>query len=213
LIGLIVVAFAALGAAVGWLWLHAFNVQESINDGVGLLRSAGPWAFFTGEALLPAVGFPIFVFHLTAGTAFGAQLGMGGVIAVTGVAVAVNLSLTYWLARYAFRPFIEDLVARTKYRIPVFSPDEHAEITVLVRITPGPPFFVQSYLLGLAGVRFWVYFGISWGISMAYAAGFIVFGDAILHGKAKMAFLGFSAIVAVVLIVHFVRKHYGKKRT
>lgn len=213
LIVLIVVALAVAGSAVGWLWLHAFSVRDSIDAGVGVLRDGGPWAFFTGMALLPAAGFPISVFNLTAGTAFAEQMGLGGVIAAAGVALAINLALTYWLARYALRPFIEDLVGRTKYRIPKLGPDEHTEITVLVRITPGPPFFVQSYLLGLAEVRFGIYLGISWVISMAYSTGFIVFGDAILHGKAKMAFIGLSAIVAVVLVVHFVRKHYGKKRT
>lgn len=213
LIALIVVALAVAGSGVGWLWLHAFNVRASIDAGVGVLRDAGPWAFFTGMALLPAVGFPISFFHLTAGTAFAGQLGMGGVLVAAGVAIAVNLSLTYWLARYAFRPFVEEMVGRTKYRIPVLAPDEHAEITLLLRITPGPPFFVQSFLLGLAEVRFGTYLWISWVVSMAYASGFIVFGDAILHGKAKMAVIGLSAIVAVVLIVHFVRKHYGKKRT
>jgi uncharacterized membrane protein YdjX (TVP38/TMEM64 family) len=89
---------------------------------------------------------------------------------------------------------------------------EQAEITVLLRITPGPPFFVQNYLLGLAGVRFFTYMWISWVISILYAAGFIVFGDAILHGRGKAAFLGLSALLALALIVHLLRRHYGKKR-
>ncbi|HET7535736.1 MAG TPA: VTT domain-containing protein [Candidatus Didemnitutus sp.] len=206
-------ALSVLGSALGWFWLHAFSVRDSIDSGVVVLRDAGPWVFFGAVALLPAIGFPIMVFHLTAGTAFAGQLGLGGVIAATGVALAINLSLTYWLARYALRPFIEEMISRTKYRIPTLAPDEHAEITLLIRITPGPPYFVQSYLLGLAGVRFGTYLWISWVVSIAYASGFIVFGDAILHGKARMAVIGFSAIVAVALIVHFVRRHYGKKRT
>ena len=85
---------AVIGSGVGWLWLHAFNVGASIDAGVGVLRDAGPWAFFTGMALLPAAGFPIVVFNLTAGTAFSEKMGLWGVLAAAGVAVAINLILT-----------------------------------------------------------------------------------------------------------------------
>ena len=133
-------------------------------------------------------------------------------LAAAGAALLVNNALAYWLARYALRPWLERWISRTKYRIPRIESAEHAEITLLVRITPGPPFFVQSYLLGLAEIRFRTYLVISWLIAMAYATGCIVFGDAILHGKGRLAFLGFSALVAAALIVHLLRKHYGKKR-
>ena len=41
--------------------------------------------------------------------------------------------------------------------------------------------------------------------------GFVIFGDAILQGKSRLAILGFSAIVSLSLLIHFVRRHYGKK--
>jgi uncharacterized membrane protein YdjX (TVP38/TMEM64 family) len=163
-------------------------------------------------ALLPAIGFPISVFNLTAGTAFAAQLGLPGVLAAAGVALAVNIALTYWLARYGLRPWIEEMISRTKYKIPVVPPDEQKEIILLVRVTPGPPFFLQSFLLGVAEVKFLPYLLISWPIAFVYSTGFIVFGDAILHGKAKVAFIGLSILVAVGLGVHLLRRHYGKKR-
>jgi len=203
---------AAGGAGLWWFQLHHYSVRESIDAGIAVLRDAGPWVFFTAFALLPAAGFPIAIFYLTAGSAFTEQLGVGGVIAATGLALFVNITVTYWLARYGLRPWLERMISRTKYKIPVVAAAEHAEITLLLRITPGPPFFVQSYLLGLAEIRFATYVGISWTVAMAYASGFIVFGDAILHGKGQLAFLGMSALVAVGLIVHLLRRHYGKKR-
>lgn len=201
------------GAAVGFWWLkiHDFNVRVSIDEGISLLRSAGPLAFFSAMAVLPAIGMPISVFNLTAGTAFADRMGMGWVLAAAGLAIALNLTLTYWLARYALRPWLEQMISRTKYKIPVVPAEEQAEITVLLRITPGPPFFLQSYLLGLAEVRFFTYLWISWLITFVYSIGIIVFGDAILHGKGKVAFIGLSLIVAVALGVHLLRKHYGKK--
>lgn len=212
------VVAAALLAAAGaagfwWLQIHGFSVRLAIDEGVKLLRDAGPVAFFTAMAILPAFGCPILVFNLTAGSAFGATLGLPGVLLAAGLALGVNLALTYWLARFGIRPWLEQMVSRTRYKIPVVVADEQAEITVLLRVTPGPPFFVQSYLLGLAGIRFGTYLWISWLISFVYAVGFIVFGDAILHGKAKVAILGLSVLVAVALGVHLLRRHYGKKRT
>ncbi len=212
LIALIVVALVAAAVGGWWLKIHDFDVRLAIDEGVNLLRSAGPLAFFTAMALLPAIGFPISVFNLTAGTAFAAQLGLPGVLAAAGVALAVNIALTYWLARYGLRPWIEEMISRTKYKIPVVPPDEQKEIILLVRVTPGPPFFLQSFLLGVAEVKFLPYLLISWPIAFVYSTGFIVFGDAILHGKAKVAFIGLSILVAVGLGVHLLRRHYGKKR-
>ncbi len=212
LIVLVLLLLVGTGAGLWWLKIHDFNVRQSIEAGIAVLRDAGPWVFFTAFAVLPALGFPISVFYLTAGSAFTEKMGVGAVIAASGAALLVNLTLTYWLARYTLRPWLEEMISRTKYKIPVVAAADHAEITLLLRITPGPPYFVQSYLLGLAGVAFRTYLWISWIISIAYATGFIIFGDAILHGKAKVAFLGFSVLVAVALAVHLLRRHYGKKR-
>lgn len=212
------VALAAamlVGAGVGlwWLKIHNFNLRESIDAGIIVLQDAGPWAFFTAFALLPAVGFPIFVFYLAAGTAFAEKMGLGGVLAATGLAILINISLSYWLARYGLRPWLEQVISRTKYKIPVVAAAEQLEITLLLRITPGPPFFVQSYLLGLAEIRFGIYLLVSWPIAMSLASGLIVFGDALLHGKGRVAFIGISVVTAVTLVIHLVRRHYGKKRT
>lgn len=212
LVALIVLALAGAVAGLWWLKIHDFNVRLAIDEGIKLLQSAGPLAFFTAMALLPAAGMPISLFNLTAASAFGERMGLPAVLAAAAVAIAVNLTLTYWLARYALRPWLEQMISRTKYRIPVAPANEHAEITLLVRITPGPPFFVQNYLLGLAEMRFGTYLWISWLITFIYSTGFIVFGDAILHGKAKVAFIGLSILVAVGLGVHLLRRHYGKKR-
>jgi uncharacterized membrane protein YdjX (TVP38/TMEM64 family) len=139
-------------------------------------------------------------------------LGRGGVLAAYGAAIAINLALTYWLARYALRPAVERLVARMGYKIPQLAKDEHVEVTVLLRITPGPPFFLQSYLLGLGEVPFFTYMGVSWLIAMAYGVGIVLGGDAIMQGEGGMAILGVSLFIAAVIVVHLVRKHYGKGR-
>jgi len=82
----------------------------------------------------------------------------------------------------------------------------------LFRITPGPPFFLQSYLLGLGRVAFLTYLWVSWTVAMAYAVGVVFFGKAIVEGRAGLAVMGVSLLIAAVLIIHLLRRHYGKRR-
>ncbi len=212
-LALVVVVLLALAlAGFWWLKIHDFSVRYATEDGIKVLQSAGPGVFFTAMALVPALGCPMIAFTLTAGTAFAGQLGLPLVLVYCGLALVINMALTYWLAAVGLRPWLEQLIARTKYKVPVLDEADHSELTLIVRITPGPPFFVQNYLLGLAGVRFFTYLWVSFVVVMPMSAGFVIFGDAILHGKSRLAILGFSAILGLTLIVHFVRRHYGKKR-
>ena len=87
---------------------------------------------------------------------FGERLGMGeGVGASSLAAVTVNLLLTYWLARRALRPWLARLLPRLGYALPQVAAADMTDLIVILRVTPGPPFFVQNYLLGLADRPVW----------------------------------------------------------
>ena len=47
---------------------------------------------------------------------------------------------------------------------------------------------------------------------MLWAVGIVVFGEAIIRGRSGMAAMGVSLLVAAVIILHLMRKHYGKRR-
>ncbi len=181
-------------------------------EGMAVIQKAGPWAFFAAMAILPAVGAPLLAFVLPAAPAFSGQLGLGGVILACGAALAVNLTLTYWVARYALRPWVERLVVWLGHKIPQVEKDEQFEMTLLLQVAVGPPFFVKNYLLGLCNVGFVTYLAVSWSVVMAQIVGYIVFGDALVHGKGRMAVLGVSLLVVAAIIVHLTRKHLGKGR-
>ncbi len=203
---------AALLFVVAVLVLRGVNLRFYWDEGMAVIQRAGPWVFFTAMALLPAVGAPLLAFVIPAGPAFSEQLGLGGVILACAVALAVNLTLTYWVARRALRPLAERLVARMGYQIPQINRDEQLEVALLLRITPGPPFFLQNYILGLGNVAFATYLAVSWSVVFAQVVGVVVFGDALVHGKARLAVLGICLLVAAAIVVHLVRKHYGKGR-
>jgi uncharacterized membrane protein YdjX (TVP38/TMEM64 family) len=191
--------------------LRGIDTRALIDDGTALIRDAGPTAFFVGFALLPAIGVPSSVFTFTAGPAFAEQLGMPWVVVLSLLAVTVNLVLTYALAQRALRPLLENLMTRLGYKLPRVAAGEMTDLAIVVRVTPGVPFFAQNYLLGLAGVPFRTYLLISCPISWIYAASFVLFGDALLHGKGRMVMLAASLLVVAVVATHWARKHYANK--
>jgi uncharacterized membrane protein YdjX (TVP38/TMEM64 family) len=191
-------ALAVVGIAA-LLVLRGLDLRALLEETLALIRELGPWAFFGGMAVLPAFGFPLSPFWLGAAPVFAAELGLPLVILLAGAGLFVNLVLTYWLARYALRPPLAWLVRRLGYELPEVSADNHVTVSVLVRVTPGPPFFMQSYLLGLAEIPFRIYLLVSWPIAMAMGIGVIFFGDSLAHGKGKLALLALAGLVALAV--------------
>jgi hypothetical protein len=91
-------------------------------------------------------------FALSAGPLFGEKLGTPAILLLGLAAITFNLIVAYWLARRWLRPPLARLVARLGYTLPAVERGDATDLIVLLRVTPGPPFFVQNYLLGLAEV-------------------------------------------------------------
>lgn len=208
-------AVVLLAAAALFFLLHGTHLQKAeewFNQIMGRISAAGPVAFFAAMAILPAAGAPVLAFTLTVGPAFRAQLGLAGVLAACAASLLVNISVTYWLARCWLRPWLEKLVVRRGYKIPQVSRADQFEITLLLRITPGPPFFLQNYLLGLAKIPFPLYLAISETVVMMHTTALVIFSDAMVHGKGRQAVLGASLLIAVLLGIHLTRRHYKMRK-
>jgi uncharacterized membrane protein YdjX (TVP38/TMEM64 family) len=194
------------------LVLRGVDVKTLIEQGLDLLRSAGPLAFFIGMALLPLVGVPMLAFSLPAISLFGPRFGAPLTVAISLAAVTVNFCAAYALARRGLRPILSALVTRLGYKLPQVEAGDATDLVILLRVTPGVPFFAQNYLAGLAQVPFGRYFVISAIISWPLNVAFLLFGDALLHGKGKVALLSFCALAALVTATHLVRKHYERRK-
>jgi uncharacterized membrane protein YdjX (TVP38/TMEM64 family) len=207
---IVLLLIVAVGAVLVFCW---GDIRMQLGRGLELVRTAGPGCFFTAMALLPALPVPIIPFLLTAGPAFSEQLGLLGVIAFSLLAMTINFTFTYWLARRGIRPLVQALMIKFGYRLPEVKEGDSTDLAIIVRVTPGIPFFVQNYLLGLANVPFGRYFLISclfnWGTSTA----FVLFGDALLRGRGKMVLLAFSLLAAATAITHLARRHYRRAGT
>ncbi len=209
------IKLAVLGviiATVAVFMLIGVDLKALLDQGIEIIRGAGPVLFFTALAVLPAVGCPLTFFTLPAGSVFAPELGMPLVLLLVCVSIAVNLAITYWLSRHLFRPWLIKLLVWLGYKLPKVAAKNHRVLVFLVRVTPGPPYVLQSYLLGLAGIPFVTYFIISWIISSSYACAFVMFGDALMHGRGKMALMAIGLFVALTVGVQLLRKHYARKQ-
>lgn len=212
LVALVLVALAAVVLQViGWqtVWGESRRMFSTLLD---LIAQAGPLAFFTGMALLPAVGAPMAPFAMTAGAVFREQLGFPLLVLAGIVAITVNLTLTYWLARRWLRPFLARGLERFGYRLPQVESGDMTDLIILLRVTPGFPFFVQNYLLGLADAPFLRYLGISCGVQWTLNVAFMLFGDALSQGRGKLALTAILLLLAITAGTHLVRKHMDKKK-
>ena len=206
-LGLVAVALGVGAVAV----LRGADGPALVERGMAMIRSVGPVGFFAAMAVLPTVAVPMSLFTITAGEAFAAQMSLGGVIAVALVVLALNLALTYWAARYALRPALTGLLKRYGYSVPRVTPDNALAVTLLLRLTPGPPYAVQGYVLGIAEVPFGLYMIASWLCQAPWVVGFIVFGQGLLKGNFVLAAKGLGVLVVVVIAVQWARKRFAKR--
>lgn len=205
-----ILAAGAIGVALAGA-SHWSELKTAVDDGVMRLREAGPVVFFLGMALLPAVGFPLMPFSLAAGPVFGPTMGAAPVIVCAISAVLVNVTLSYWLAARALRPLVARLAELLGYRLPVNRAETAWQITTIVRVAPGLPFFMQSYLLGLTRVPFGPYVTMSTLIPAAYLTAIILGGNALWEGRTGTLLIALGLLALVGAIVHLLRKLQAAK--
>jgi uncharacterized membrane protein YdjX (TVP38/TMEM64 family) len=208
-----------LGVVAGMLVVAAVVVARGLDlrllleQGLVLIRSAGPVAFFVAMALLPACGVPMLIFSLSVVSLFEARWGTVPVLLLALAALTANMALTYALARRGLRPLLEKLVTRLGYRLPQVEAGDATDLVAILRLTPGIPFFVQNYLAGLAEVPFGKYLLVSCILTWPVNVAFMLFGDALIHGKGKVALIALSLLLALTAGTHLVRRHYSRKKT
>lgn len=202
---------AACAVLLWWLRSRGYEAREAVEWALERVRGLGPVAFFSAMALLPGAGAPVSAFTLTAGPVFAPVLGLPLVVVISLLCLGVNLALTYALARWLVRPWVERFCAWLGFKIPEVSEADGRALVILVRVTPGPPYVLQNYLLGVARIPFATYFTISWAVVSLYATAMIVFGDALVNGKGRGVLIGGSLLVAFVVGVRFVRRRMGRK--
>lgn len=204
---------AVVFAGVALFFFRGFEYRGAIDGGITRIRDAGPVVFFGAMLLLPAFGVPMLFFTIVAGEAFAPRLGMPWVVAISLAVVALNLALTYWVARYALRPLLTRLAGRYGYAVPRVTRENVVTVVLLVRLTPGVPYAVQAYLLGLAETPFRFYLFVSWLCLLPWVVGPILMGKGIREGSFTKIMLAGGLLLVAVVAVRVLRKKFAKRES
>ena len=204
------IGLAAIGASVGSaaVWLFWDEILEiDVRAAVDLLAGFGPVTFFAAMAILPSLWAPVSPFLILAGALYDMPLALLG----SGLALSSNMAISWLVAGRWFRPPFERLVHRFGYTVPEMTKKTMVTVAALLRITPGIPFPLQNYLLGLARMPFGWYMAVSLPLNLSIAFSIVWFGDALLKGNATMILLALSVIIALSLAVRQLRARLKRK--
>jgi uncharacterized membrane protein YdjX (TVP38/TMEM64 family) len=187
----VAVGAVCLALVVWAVWDHRAVVM-------GWIERARPFPFFSALAVLPLIGLPVTPLFVLAGASFGVKIGIAGSLA----AIGANLIVCYFIGRRMRAP-LESLFRRFDFRLPNIA-ESHTSPTRFalgVKLAPGVPTFVKNYALGLIGIPFRIYFGISMLITGVYAILLVVLGESLLEHRFDRRLWIALAVVAVGLVV------------
>lgn len=194
----------------GILYLLGFDIKffkESAYKILPWLEQTNPFVFFAAMALLPLISLPITPLLIATGIIYGISTTIIGV----SLALALNISLGYFVAHRLVRSWAEKMVRKAGFSIPTQIPTKHIHrIILLVRLTPGMPLFAQNYILGLLRIPFSPYFMISWPLQTISSLGWALTGGALYQGKPGLAIMGCSLLLIGVLLVKLAKPFLSK---
>ena len=130
------IAALSLAAAVSYL------VVWEMDAFLAWKQQAGFGVFFTGLALLPLIGVPITPLLVLAGATFELIPALLG----CALSIAINLALSYGLARYGLRKPLTRLLAHRRYHLPRFEKRNAIRSMIVIRLLPGVPMFLKTIL-------------------------------------------------------------------
>jgi len=174
-----------------------YQVDFDVNRFLDSRHQVDGWMFVMAMSLLPVVGFPIAAFYLFAGATFGFWEGWLYCL----LSLAINMTLSYVVARYCLHEALSRLLQKWGYPLPKLSELNEFRFTFILRTVPGPPFPIQNYLLSLLEIRFPIYITISLLAQGAIAAGMVACGgalpDTITIGHVLVAMALVSVLIGI----------------
>ena len=125
--------------------------------------------------------------------------------------MAFNLALGYWVARYALRPVLSGVFKHYGYSVPRVTPDNALQVALLVRLTPGPPYALQTGILGVAELPFRLYMIVSWLALLPWVIGAIILGRGLFNGNFGAVLMGVGVLVAATIVLQWIRRKYARR--
>ncbi|MDG1138471.1 MAG: hypothetical protein P8N49_03000 [Opitutales bacterium] len=116
------------------------------------------------------------------------------------LALIINLTWTYWLARGPARSLIQGLLGKTKFNLPPTPPANLVHWALILRLTPGVPFIFSNYGLGILQMPFLKYLILSVPIIGVTACGYVLAFAGIFSGDWQYLWIG-SCLIGIMLVL------------
>jgi uncharacterized membrane protein YdjX (TVP38/TMEM64 family) len=201
-----------------------FDLITQIIDTVITWCSSNPLYLFLAIVFLPGFGFPASPLLILAGLVWGSKW-QACLVAI--FAMSLNMSWTYAVAAGPARGLLNRILRSPHFqRFKISDPSSSRiqnpkskisppsllhRFTVLMRITPGMPFFLQNYVLGLIGVPFLPYILISVPLNAIWVIGFVLTGGAIFEGNVGMIAAGLAILIAAAIGLKLLRSKLASR--
>lgn len=182
------------------------GMWKSLND--YLVRH--PSVFFWALVILPGLPIPTSALQFTAGVVWRETPVMACLLCL--LAMVLNLTWTYWLAAGPARRLVEKLLAVTSIRIPQLPRGDHLKLILVLKLTPGIPFFIQNYLLGFLRAPFHLFLPISILCNGIVGIGVVLGGVGLADGRLMPALTGVSLVAAGIVLTQLVRGWLAKRK-
>lgn len=151
------------------------------------LESVSWWVFTLAFCLLPAVGFPLTFFYLTAPGIFGS---LWLTIPMAWLCVLINMALSYVCGRYLLHQYVMSVLKARKLSVPEITKQNEAQVIIMCRASP-MPWLLQSLLLAIAKARFLPYLLYSMPVQGVIGIIIIIGGKSVLEGNWILAIVAF----------------------
>ena len=198
-----------VGMVVAWkMGLDLATMKKLWVDGEAFLK-ANPWSLFLAIVFLPGLPVPVSALLILAGAVWGTTWWSCLLVVL---ALALNMTWTYWVAAYPARGIMEKILATTSIKIPDLPKKDHVRLILVLRLTPGLPLFVHNYVLGFFRPPFPLYLLLSLALSGPIAVGILLTGGALLKGNAGMAITGIGVLVIAIVGTKILRARFAKKK-
>jgi uncharacterized membrane protein YdjX (TVP38/TMEM64 family) len=210
--GLAVLLLLLVAAAVV-AWKMGVNLAalKGVWLGVNAYLVKNPSSLFWALVFLPGLPIPTSALLFTAGVVWRQQPVMACFLCL--LAMLLNLAWTYWLAAKPARGLVKKLLASASIQIPELPRGDHLKLILVMRLTPGFPFFFQNYLLGFMRAPFLLYLSVSMLCSGIVGTGVVLSGVGLADGKLMPAISGISLIALGAVVTSLVRSWLAKRRT
>lgn len=199
-------------AVLGSAWLLGVDTRLVLNlwESIKTFLIKHPSVFFVAMVILPALPVPTSALQLTAGIIWRERPLMACSLCL--VAMIMNLSLTYWIAAGPARRLVEKLLNSTSYRLPELIRGDHIKLILILKLTPGIPFFIQNYLSGFFRAPFRLFLVVSILSNGIFGVGVVLSGVGIGDGKLIPAITGLSCIALSTLLTYLIREWLTKRK-